>query len=282
MASFDLQEQEQIEDLKAWWTRYGNAIAGVVLAISVGFIGVQGWRWYQGNHQEAAATLYNAVSEGVRTNDAAKSKDAMAQLTDRYTGTPYAARAALLYAKQLWDAGDKAGARAQLNFVIDHADSVELAEVARYRLAQAALDDGKSDEALRLLDAKTDDAFAGMYADLRGDALMAAGRKDDARTAYQTALAKLDQRSPYRGYVEVKYQALGGTATPAGTAPPGAPAAAAAPATADATAAAPAADAPGSAPAAAPPAPPAVTPASTGERPATAAPATPASTPAKP
>jgi predicted negative regulator of RcsB-dependent stress response len=278
MATFDLQEQDQLEDLKAWWARYGNIVAGVVLAISVGFIGVQGWRWYQGNHQEAAATLYNAVSEGVRSNDAAKSKDAMAQLADRYTGTPYAARAALLYAKQLWDAGDKAGARTQLNFVIDHANSVELAEVARYRLAQAALDDGKTDEALRLLDAKTDDAFAGMYADLRGDALMAAGRTDDARTAYQTSLAKLDQRSPYRSYVEVKYQALGGTAPPPGAPPPGAPDTAAA--VAIPAAAAPAASAPASTPAPAGSA--AADPASAGDHAASTAPAVPAPTPTKP
>ena len=280
MATFDLQEQDQLEDLKAWWARYGNIVAGVVLALSVGFIGVQVWRWYQGNHQEAAATLYNAVSEGVRTNDAAKSKDAMAQLADRYSGTPYAARAALLYAKQLWDAGDKAGARTQLNFVVDHANSAELAEVARYRLAQAALDDGKTDEALRLLDAKTDDAFAGMYADLRGDALMAAGRNDDARTAYQTSLAKLDQRSPYRSYVEVKYQALGGTAIPPGAPPPGAADAGAATAapSAGTAAAAPAANVPTSATTA----PPAAAPATAGDHPAAAAPAMPASPPAKP
>ncbi len=215
MAVLDLEEQEQLEDLKLWWSRHGNAIASVVVAMCVAYLGYQGWRWYSAGHSEAASVLYGAVSEGVRTNNIAKSKEAVAQLVDRYAGTPYAPRAALLYAKALWDSGDKVAARAQLQWVLDHASDAELLQVTRYRLAEAWLDEGKSDEALKLLDAKTDDAFTGVYADLRGDALAAAGRNDDARKAYEIALAKLDARSPYRNFVEVKFQALGG-----GTVPP--------------------------------------------------------------
>ncbi|MBS0319447.1 MAG: tetratricopeptide repeat protein [Proteobacteria bacterium] len=255
MATFDLEEQDQLDDLKAWWARYGSLIASVITIAALAFIAVQGWRWYQNNHQEAAATLYGAVSEGVRAHDAAKSKDAMAQLADRFASSPYAPRAALLYAKQLWDAGDKAGAKAQLTFALDRASDPAVVAVARYRLAEAALDDGKPDEALKLLDAKVDDSFAGIYADLRGDALAVAGKRDDARAAYQVALAKLDQRSQYRNYVQVKYEALGGTDVPAGAPPPGAPKAAtpaAAPAAAASAPAAAQAPATTPAPAAAP------------------------------
>jgi predicted negative regulator of RcsB-dependent stress response len=210
MAVYDLQEQEQLDDLKLWWSRHGNKIAGVVIALCVAYLGYQGWRWYSAGHAEAASTLYGAVSEAARTNDPAKAKEAMAQLADRYAGTPYAPRAALLYAKTLWDSGDKAGARAQLQWVLDHSTDRELLQVTRYRLAETWLDEGKSDEALKLLDAKTDDAFTGIYADLRGDALAVAGRNDDARKAYEIALAKIDARSPYRNYIEVKFEALGG------------------------------------------------------------------------
>ena len=57
----------------------------------------------------------------------------MLQLVDKFGGTAYAPRAALVYAKMLFDAGDKAGAKSQLTWVIDHADEDELKAIARYR-----------------------------------------------------------------------------------------------------------------------------------------------------
>jgi len=231
MAAYDLEEQEKIDDLKAWWQQYGNTITvGIVLACIV--IGsVQGWRWWAGRRAADASVLYQAVSDGVRKSDPAKVKDAMTELADKFGGTAYAPRAALLYAKVLFDAGDKAGAKAQLAWVVEHADEEELKAIARYRLAEILLDDKQYDEALRTLDAKRPASFNGLYADLRGDALTAAGRPAEARAAYQEALATLDPKSPYRAYVQVKLDAAGGpTATPAASAsaaqaPPVAPAA---------------------------------------------------------
>jgi len=128
---------------------------------------------------------------------------------------------ALLYAKLLWDNGDKAGAKAQFQWVIERATDDELKAVARYRLAEVLLDEKNNDQALATLDAKHPEPFAGLYADLRGDALAAAGRTADARAAYQTALAKLDAKSVYRNYVQVKLDAMGGAGVPAVPGPGG-------------------------------------------------------------
>jgi len=230
MAAYDLEEQEKIDDLKAWWNQYGNTISvGIILACVV-IGGVQGWRWWAGRRAAEAAVLYQAVSDGARKSDPAKAKDAMTTLADKFGGTAYAPRGALLYAKLLFDAGDKNGAKAQLAWVIDHADEDELRAIARYRLAGVRLDEKQYDEALKTLDAKRPASFNGLYADLRGDALSAAGRAADARVAYQEALATLDPKSQYRSYVQVKLDAVGGAApaTPATTAAtPSAPAQAA-------------------------------------------------------
>ena len=230
MAVYDLEEQEKIDDLKAFWRRWGNAISGAVIAVCLAYIGVQGWRWYQNKQAEEAAVLYGAVASAVRTADVPKARDAMAQLADRFGGTGYAPRGALLYAKLAWDQGDKAGAKAQLQWVIDRANEDELKQVARFRLAEALLDEKQYDAALATLDAKHADPFAGLYADLRGDVLAAAGRREEAKTAYQAAIAKLDAKSPYRQYVQVKLDSLPGGAAPAGsaTAAPATPAAPAA------------------------------------------------------
>jgi predicted negative regulator of RcsB-dependent stress response len=215
MAVYDLEEQDQLEDLKAWWTQWGGIISGVVIALCAGVIVVQGWRWWSQQQAEKGSVLYNAVSAAARANDVAKAKDAMAQLADKYGGTAYAPRAALILAATLNDAGDQAGAKAQLASVIDRDSEDELKQIARLRLAAMLFDDKQYDDALRTLDAKHDDAFAAIYADTRGDILVAAGRSVEARAAYQSALTRLDPRSPYRNFVQVKLDTLGGAIPPA-------------------------------------------------------------------
>ena len=210
MAVYDLEEQETIDDLKAWWTRWGTLVTWIVIAVAAGFVATQGWRWWKASQAEAAGALYSAVAGASRGEDAAKAKEAMATLADKYAGTGYAGRAALLRAKQLWTEGDKAGAKSQLTWVVDNASDDDLKQIARYRLAEALLDEKNVDEALRILDAKHSDAYAGLYADLRGDALAAAGRREDARAAYQVALAKIDAKTAYRQFVQVKLDSMGG------------------------------------------------------------------------
>jgi len=210
MAIYDLEEQEAIDDVKAWWASYGTYVTAALVALAVVVIGVQGWRWYQRTQSEKASVLYQAVSQAVRGNEPAKAKEPATQLVEQYGGTAYAPRAVLLYAKLLYDSGDKAGAKAQLQWVVDHTADEELKAVARFRIAQVLLDEKQYDEALKTLDANTDEAFAPLYADLRGDVLGAAGKNADARSAYQAALAKLDVKSAYRAYVQAKLDALGG------------------------------------------------------------------------
>jgi len=232
MAVYDLEEQDKLEDLKAWWKQWGNTIAGAVIAVCVGVIGVQGWRWWSQEQAERASVLYSAVSAAARAIDVAKAKDAMTQLADKYGGTGYAPRAALIVAALQFESGDKAGAKAQLAAVIDKDSEDELKQIARLRLAAILFDDKQYDDALRTLDARHDEAFAGIYADLRGDILAAAARNDEARTAYQAALTRLDAKSPYRNFVQVKLDTLGGAVAGAGAGATGAAVPASTPGTA--------------------------------------------------
>ena len=210
MAVYDLEEQDQLEDLKSWWKQWGNTVAGVVLAVCLGILGVQGWRWWSQHQAEQASVLYNAVSTAARANDVAKVKDAMAQLADKFGGTGYAPRAALIVAALLFEAGDAAGAKLQLASVIDKDADDELKAIARLRLAAILFDEKQYDAALRTLDAKHGESFAGIYDDARGDILVAAGRAEEARKAYQAALAHLDAKSPYRNFVQLKLDTQGG------------------------------------------------------------------------
>ncbi len=209
MAVYNLEEQETIDALKAWWKHYGNWVSMAVTAVCVIIIAFQGWGWYQATQTREASVLYSAVAQAAQKKDLPKAKDAAEQLTKKYSGTAYAPRAALLLARLQLDAGDRAAAKANLQWAADKAAEEELKQVARYRFATFLLDEKAYDEALRVLEAKHDPAFAGIYADLRGDVLAAAGKIAEARAAYQEALTKLDSKSPYRQTVQLKLDAAG-------------------------------------------------------------------------
>jgi len=141
MAVYDLEEQEKLATLKSWWDEYGKYVSGAVTVVCVIIIAVQGWRWYTRTQSEKAAVLYSAVSQGAAQGNAEKAKDAGAQLLDKYSGSAYASRAAMLLAKLAVDNGDKASAKTHLQWVIDRASEDEMKQIARLRLAYVLLDE---------------------------------------------------------------------------------------------------------------------------------------------
>jgi predicted negative regulator of RcsB-dependent stress response len=142
-------------------------------------------------------------------NDPKKVQDIAAVITDRYKRTGYAAFAALAAAKAAFDSGNSAGAKTQLQWVVDNARDAETRDIARLRLGAVLLDEKKYDEALKLAETQHVETFAALYADLKGDILVAQGKPQEARAAYQTALDKSESKSGYRALIQVKLDALG-------------------------------------------------------------------------
>ena len=208
MAHYDLEEQEQIDTLKTWWKMYGNLVTGVVVAASLGVIGWQGWNWYQRNQVAQASAIYGVLEQAVATNDVQKTKAAAGELAEKYGRTGYAALGALLAAKQSFEAGDLKTARVQLTWATENARD-ELRDLARLRLAAVLLDDKAFDEALKQLDAAHAAAFDARFLEMKGDVLVAQGKKPEARAAYKAAL---DKGGAGRELLRQKLDSLGGAA----------------------------------------------------------------------
>ena len=208
MAALDLQEQEQLDTLKAWWKENGNRLLGVLLIAVVAMGGWRGWQYYQNKQSSEAATLYAGFLQQLESNDAKRINDAAAAVMDKYAITGYAARAALLAAQVNEQGKEAARARTQLQWVIDHAAEAGLKDVARLRLAAVLLDEKNYAEAMKPLEAKHPASFDGLYADLRGDVLSAQGKTDEARSAYKLAYEKTDAKSMYRNLIQMKMDAL--------------------------------------------------------------------------
>lgn len=209
MAYYDLDEQEQIDALKAWWHRWGALLVTALVLVLGSIAAIQGWSWYKEKRSAEAAALYGQLISAAGEKSLAKARTAADALAADYASTGYATLAALATGKLAFDAGDLDGAAARLRWAYDHARDSGLKDVARLRLAGVLLDQKKYDEALGLLDPQAGEGLAGLHADLRGDVLLAKGDPAGARAAYQTALERTDRESPYRALIQVKIDALG-------------------------------------------------------------------------
>ncbi len=209
MAVLDLQEQEQIDALKAWWKDNSNWIFVVVLIAAIAMGGWRGWQYYQNKQSSEAATLYQQFVEQLSSNDAKRVNDAAAAVMDKYAGTAYAPRAALIAAQVNEMGKDISRAKTQLQWVIDHAKEDGLKSAASLRMASILLDEKNYTGALKFLDNKHPDTFDALYADMKGDVLAVEGKTVEARAAYQQAYNKLDAKSAYRNLVQMKMDALG-------------------------------------------------------------------------
>jgi predicted negative regulator of RcsB-dependent stress response len=212
MATYDLDEQERMDELKAWWKRWGNLM---MIGLAVVIAAAAGWRYWQ-NHVVTqsleAATVYEKLTQSLAANDVKAAREAGAMLIDQYKGTAYAPRAALLLAKLNVGAKDLKSAQAQLEWAVAHGKEAAIKDLARLRLAGVLLDQKQYDAALKTLSGSHSDAFAFRFEDLKGDVLLAQGKPAEARVAYQAAFGKMDKENPYRNIVELKLDALGGEA----------------------------------------------------------------------
>lgn len=210
MATYDLDEQERLDELKAWWKRWGSLLMfGLAAAIAA----AAGWRYWQ--HHGAtqsleAATVYEKLTQSLAANDAKAAREAGAMLIDQYKGTAYAPRAALLLARLNAADKDLKSAQAQLEWAVANSKEPAVKDLARLRLAGVQLDLKQYDAALKTLSGSHSDAFAFRFHDLKGDVLLAQGKPAEARAAYQAAFGKMAEDNPYRTIVELKLDALGG------------------------------------------------------------------------
>lgn len=210
MSAYDLEEQEQLAELKAFWKQYGNLI---VLAVSLALAVVAaywGWSRYQAAQTAQAGAMYAELVKAAVANDAKKVRDLTGTLIEDHPRTLYAALGALTSARVHFSAGDLKTARAQLQWVVDNGRDRDLQAIARLRLANVLIDEQAYDEALKVLAAKPEPSFEAPFEALRGDVLVAQGKRAEARSAYQAALSKAAPDAAARELIQLKLDALGG------------------------------------------------------------------------
>lgn len=205
----DLEEQEQIDQLKHFWKQYGNLITWLLIAVLGAYAAWNGYQYWQRTQSQKAAALYDEVDKAAQGGDVAMLERALGDMKDKFGGTTYAQQAALLSARVFAEKGKSDQAKGALQWVADKGDDAGYAVIARLRLA-ALLADAKSyDDALKALPTNAPKEFEGLVADRRGDILMLQGKTEDAKAAYQQAHKSMPEGSDFGRLVAVKLNALG-------------------------------------------------------------------------
>ena len=208
-SALDLQEQEQIDQLKAFWAKWGNAITGLLVVAALSFASWSGWNWYQREQGAKASVLFDELERSVAAADVDKATRVLGDLRKGFGGTVWSSQGALSVAKLQYDAGKVDDAQASLKWVADSGATEALKAMATLRLAGLLLDKKDAGSALALLVGDGPVGFEALWADRRGDALQVKGDPAEAKAAYKKALTLLGEGAEYRGLVEAKLMALG-------------------------------------------------------------------------
>jgi predicted negative regulator of RcsB-dependent stress response len=209
--ALDLEEQEQVAELRAWWNQFGSLITAAIVAACVAFAGWQGWRWYERGQAAQAGGLFETLAHAAQAGDAKALRDAGGALLENFPRTMYASMGALTAARFYFDRNDLKSAKAQLQWVLEHGRTDDVRDLARLRLANVLMDEKAYDEALKLLDEKHAAAYDAEYAAAKGDVLIAKNQPAEAKAAYRLALDKAGSgNNAFRESVRMRLEALGG------------------------------------------------------------------------
>jgi predicted negative regulator of RcsB-dependent stress response len=205
----DLEEQEQLDELKHFWKTYGNFISWLLIVAMGGYAAWNGYGYWQRTQSAKASALYDEVERAVAIGDLNRVERSLADMKDKFGGTLYAQQAALLAAKTFQQKDKSEQAQAALTWVSDETSDESYAQIARLRLVSLLLQSHSYDAALERLSKPFAAPFAPLAADLRGDVLNAQGKPQEAIAAYSDAWKHLDDSNEYRRLVEAKLNALG-------------------------------------------------------------------------
>lgn len=203
----ELDELEQGERVRNWLRQNGSTI---VTGIALGVAMIFGWQWWQNSrseHRLTAATQYETLVEAAGRADVETAKTLAEALARDYADTPYAILASMRLAEMQSAAGDNEAALATLDAAAGKSPDPALNELLQLRGARLEIALGRHDQALSRLSG-IGDAYAVLAYELRGDALLALGRKVEALSAYEESLTRMDAAAPARGMVQMKHDDL--------------------------------------------------------------------------
>ena len=205
----DLEEQEQLDQLKHFWNTWGTLISSVLVVVFGALAAWNGYQFWQNRQATQASALFDAVEVAVQTGDHTRVEQAFGDIRGKYAGTVQAAQAGLMVAKLEMGEDQPDAAKAALEWTAKNASDEGYRAIARLRLASVLLEQKAYDAALQTLSEKFPLEMHAVVADRKGDVLLLQGKNTEAAAEYSSAYAAFSDSVEYRRLVEVKLNALG-------------------------------------------------------------------------
>ena len=205
----DLEEQEQLDQLKHFWRQYGNAIAWLLIVVLGAFAAWNGYQWWSKHQAEQASAMYEEVDRVISAGDIAAAEKAFADMKQRFPATVYTQQAGLTLARVAYLSGKPDVALNALSSVAQNGADAGLSALAKIRQAGLLLEAKNFDASMQLLTSTFPAEFAGLVADKKADVLLTQGKREEAISLYKDAVKALPERDQYRRLVDVKLASLG-------------------------------------------------------------------------
>ena len=206
--NLDLESQEQLDQLKYFWSKYGTLITAAIVAVALIVLGGQYYQKMQRDQALQAGVIYADMEKAHAARDGEKLERAFEDLKAKFPSTAQAEQAALL-AAQVLEQSKPDAAKNALKWLADNGKQERYAPIARLRLAAFSLQAKNYEEGLQYLNSGMPKEFSALAADRRGDIYMAQNKAAQAKAEYLKAYADMPEEQAYRGLIEIKLNALG-------------------------------------------------------------------------
>lgn len=205
----DLEEQEQLDQLKHFWKQYGNAITWILILVLSFFAAWNFFHQWQRNQATQAAAMYEEVERIVSLGEDSKIERVFGDIKQNFSSTTYAQQAGLLVAQYFYSKGQLDIVKVTLAWVAENSPDLGYQAIAKLRLAAVLADSKNFDSALTYLNETYPHGFSPLVSDRKADIYLLQGKKSDAITEYLNAFKSFDEHSEYKRLVQVKLNSLG-------------------------------------------------------------------------
>lgn len=183
----DLEQQEQLQILKAFWEANKTWIISISFIIIVVISSYNGWSFWQKNQKEKASLLLINVEKNINNQKLDIAVELVKKLSAKHEDSLQRGLGGLMIAKALFAEGRKEDAEKEFRSLVTNSNS-GISWLAKIRLAGLLLDMNRPGDVLDVIPEEIPTQWIGLASDRRGDALYAVGRNEDAKKMWERAL----------------------------------------------------------------------------------------------